>query len=102
MRGLDQCLAIGPELFENRTQQKSIGGEGMAAAVQSRFDPILRYPEPLLCKVFPLDYRRTVVAYLQDDLLLQISLRVRIEIIELLHVPVEPGVHSGRKDDRRT
>ncbi len=68
--GVDQLFFIVLEFFQNWSQEKTIGGKGMAAAVQTRFDTVFRNPDSFFSQKTSLNQSRAVIAYFQDDFFL--------------------------------
>jgi len=54
----DQLVLLLPELLENRAHQQAGGGEGVAAAIEAAFDPVLADPEALFGQEFALGQGR--------------------------------------------
>jgi NADP-dependent 3-hydroxy acid dehydrogenase YdfG len=72
--------------------------EGVAAAVQARFDAELRDPEASLGEELALDHGRAEVADLQRHKFLQFAVGVGEEVFKAREVGVQPGVQAGGKD----
>ena len=50
-----------------------VGGKGVTAAVEPRFEAVLGYPQAPLGEILALDHRGAEVAHLEDDLLAEIA-----------------------------
>src|SRR3989304_5032225 len=74
----------------------------MAAAIQSRFDAILRDPQPALCQKLSLNRSRMIVAYLENDYFLENAVFIRKKVFELGGIGVQARIHAGGKYYRGT
>ena len=95
----DELRPLLLELLEHRPQQVAVGGEGVAAAVQSRLDAKLGHPQPTLGQEFSLHFGGVKITHLQDDGFLELAALIRKKIIERGGITVESLVDSGRKDN---
>ena len=97
---LDQFPPVLLELLQDRPHQVPVGGEGVAAAVEPRFDAVFGNPQTALRQVLALDHRGAEVAHLEDDLFPELAASVREEIGEPGEIGVEVGIHARGEDDR--
>ena len=86
-----------PGVLIERPNQEAFGGKSMTATVEPRFNTVFRHPQTPLRQVLALYQRRTVIAHLQDNLLLEQAILAGEEILKLRQVSKEMRIHTGRK-----
>ncbi len=97
VEGFEQFGMFIFEFFQYGAHQYSLCGKKMSAAIQSRFDAVFRYPQSLLGEEHAMYQGRTIVAYFQNDLLLQTAVAVGIEIGEGFQIGEQIGIETCRK-----
>ncbi len=100
VQGLDQFLPLHFKFFQNRSHQKSVCGEGMATAVQPRFDPEFAHPDSFLGQILTLNQGRAVVAHLNHHFLPEGTPGRGIKIGELFQIVVQTWIQTSRKYNR--
>ena len=96
-----QVTALLLELFEHRTEQRTLATERMAATVEARLDAVFAHPQALASQQFALHHGRAEIAHLQDDAFADFTLLVGKEIAELGQIVEQPTVQSRRQNQRR-